>query len=119
MRASQRDVDDAAMLGLFLQPTQVKSGLERRLHEIGLQAFRDCQTKALDAQAAVRSALKVQQDEAASGQQELFTSMHDMGPSDAAAMSNGAKRAAEAMVPELTPKAPRISSTRSYGRSCW
>ena len=34
---------------------------------IGLQAFRDCQTKALDAQAAVRSALKVQQDEAASG----------------------------------------------------
>jgi len=29
-----------------------------------------------------------------------------MGPSDAAAMRNGAKRAAEAMVPELTPKAP-------------
>lgn len=75
-------------------------------HEIGLQAFRECQTKALDAQAETRAALKVQQDAAETGQREMFTSLHDMGPNEAAALRKAAKQAAEAMVLALTPKSP-------------
>jgi three-Cys-motif partner protein len=75
-------------------------------HEIGLQAFRNCQTKALDAQAATRAALKVQDKAAGSGQHEMFTSLHDMGPNEAAAEREAAKKGAEAAVLELTPKAP-------------
>jgi hypothetical protein len=36
----------------------------------------------------------------------MFASLHDMGPNDAAALRKEAKRAAEATVLELTPKAP-------------
>ena len=75
-------------------------------HAIGLQAFRDCQTKALDAQADTRAALKVQDEAAGSGQHEMFTSLHDMGPNEAAAERGAAKKAAEAAVLELTPEAP-------------
>ncbi len=99
----------------YVVPTEILRPLKDRTlyclfyatrHEIGLQAFRECQTKALDAQAATRAALKVQQEAAGTGQQEMFTSLHDMGPNEAAALRNEAKRAAEAAVLDLTPKAP-------------
>jgi hypothetical protein len=45
-------------------------------HESGIAAF---QTKALDAQAETRAALKVQHEASGSGQSELFESLHDMG----------------------------------------
>jgi three-Cys-motif partner protein len=99
----------------YVVPTEILRPLKYRTlyclfyatrHEIGLQAFRECQTKALDAQAETRAALKMQQGKAESGQQEMFTSLHDMGPNEAAALRNEAKRAAEVMVLDLTPKAP-------------
>src|SRR3954451_9822073 len=75
-------------------------------HETGLQAFRECQTKALDAQAETRAALKVRHEFYASGQREMFTSLHDMGPNETGTLRADAKKAAEALVLELTPRAP-------------
>jgi hypothetical protein len=99
----------------YVVPTEILRPLTNRTlyclfyatrHETGLQAFRECQTKALDAQAETRAALKMQYEAAGSGQAEMFTSLHDMGPNEAATLRQDAKRAAEAMVLELTPKAP-------------
>ena len=75
-------------------------------HELGLQAFRECQTKAMDAQAETRAALKVRHEYYDSGQEEMFTSLHDMGPNETGTLRADAKKAAEALVLELTPKAP-------------
>jgi three-Cys-motif partner protein len=99
----------------YVVPTEILRPLKDRTlyclfyatrHEIGLQAFRKSQTKALDAQAATRATLKMQQGAEGTGQQEMFTSLHDMGPNEAAALRIEAKRAAEAAVLDLTPKAP-------------
>jgi three-Cys-motif partner protein len=99
----------------YVVPTEVLRPLKNRTlyclfyatrHETGLKAFRDCQTKALDAQVDTRAALKLQAETSGSGQTEMFTSLHDMGPSEAAALLSSAKRDAEAMVLELTPRAP-------------
>jgi hypothetical protein len=75
-------------------------------HESGLAAFRECQTKALDAQAETRAALKVQRESADTGQSELFTSLHDMGPNETAALRAKSKAAAEAAILDITPRAP-------------
>ena len=75
-------------------------------HEIGLQAFRDCQTKALDAQAETRAALKVRHEASATGQSEFFESLHDMAPNETAELRAKEKKAAEELVLKLTPKAP-------------
>jgi three-Cys-motif partner protein len=75
-------------------------------HESGLAAFRECQTKALDAQAKTRAALKVQREASGTGQSELFESLHDMGPNEAVAWRAKEKAQAEALVLDLTPKAP-------------
>jgi three-Cys-motif partner protein len=99
----------------YVVPTEILRPLRDRTlyclfygtrHEIGLQTFRECQTKALDAQAATRAALKVQHEATGSGQHEMFTSLHDMGPNEAAAERKKAKNAAAAAVLELVPKAP-------------
>jgi three-Cys-motif partner protein len=99
----------------YVVPTEVLRPLKERTlyclfyatrHESGLAAFRECQTKALDAQAATRAALKLKQDENASGQSELFASLHDMGPNETAALRAKAKAEAEAMILTITPKAP-------------
>jgi three-Cys-motif partner protein len=99
----------------YVVPTEILRPLRNRTlycllyatrHEIGLQAFRECQTKALDAQAETRAALKVQHEASDTGQSEMFTSLHEMGPNEAARLRTDAKKAAEAAVLELTPKAP-------------
>jgi hypothetical protein len=99
----------------YVVPTEILRPLKDRTlyclfyatrHDIGLQAFRECQTKALDTQAATRAALKVQEKAAGTGQQEMFTSLHDMGRNEAAALRDAEKKAAEAAVLALTPKAP-------------
>jgi three-Cys-motif partner protein len=99
----------------YVVPTEILRPLTNRTlyclfygtrHEIGLQTFRECQTKALDAQASTRAVLKVQYETAGSGQQEMFTSLHDMGRNEAAAERERAKKAAETTVLDLTPKAP-------------
>lgn len=75
-------------------------------HERGIEVFRDCQVKALIAQAETRAAGKVQHAAKSSGQSELFASLHDMGPDDTAAELASAKKAAEAAIMELVPKSP-------------
>lgn len=75
-------------------------------HESGIEAFRDCQTKALDAQAATRAALKVRHEYHGTGQSELFTSLHEMGPNETAALRAMEKAKAKSLVLELTPHAP-------------
>ena len=99
----------------YVVPTEVLRPLRERTlyclfyatrHESGLAAFRQCQTKALDTQAATRAALKLKQDADASGQSELFTSLHDMRPNETAALRAKAKAEAEAMILTITPKAP-------------
>lgn len=99
----------------YVVPTEILRPLTNRTlyclfyatrHELGLQAFRECQTKAMDAQAETRAALKVRHEYYDSGQKEMFTSLHDMGPNELATLRAGAKKAAEALVLELTPKAP-------------
>lgn len=99
----------------YIVPTEILRPLTNRTlyclfyatrHEKGLAAFRECQTKALDAQAETRAALKVRYDSADSGQSELFTSLHNMGPNETAELRSKAKQAAEAAILDITPKAP-------------
>ena len=99
----------------YVVPTEILRPLRNRTlyclfyatrHESGLAAFRECQTKALDAQAKTRAALKVQHEASATGQSELFESFHDMGPNEAVALRAKEKAQAEALVLDLTPKAP-------------
>ena len=75
----------------YVVPTEILRPLTNRTlyclfyatrHELGLQAFRECQTKAMDAQAETRAALKVRHEYYDSGQKEMFTSLHDMGPNE-------------------------------------
>jgi three-Cys-motif partner protein len=99
----------------YVVPTEILRPLKNRTlyclfyatrHESGLAAFRECQTKALDAQAETRAALKMQRETADTGQSELFTSLHDMGPNETAALRAKAKAAAEAAILDITPRAP-------------
>src|ERR1700682_5589632 len=52
-------------------------------HDRGLEVFRDCQVKALEAQASARAATKVGKAEAKSGQGEMFGSLHEMSENEA------------------------------------
>jgi three-Cys-motif partner protein len=99
----------------FVVPTEILRPSKNRTlyclfyatrHESGLAAFRECQTKALDAQAETRAALKVRRESADTGQSELFTSLHDMGPNETAALRAKAKAATEAAILDSTPQAP-------------
>jgi three-Cys-motif partner protein len=99
----------------YVVPTEILRPLKDRTlyclfyatrHESGIAAFRECQTKALDAQDETRAALKVRHEVSGSGQSELFESLHDMGPSETAAMRAAEKANAEALILKLTPKAP-------------
>ncbi|MBR1090795.1 three-Cys-motif partner protein TcmP [Bradyrhizobium manausense] len=51
-------------------------------HDTGLEVFRDCQVKALEAQSKTRAATKVHLTENKTGQSELFRSLHEMSPED-------------------------------------
>jgi three-Cys-motif partner protein len=75
-------------------------------HEAGIEVFRDCQMKALQAQAEARAQGKVKATAAKSGQNELFESMLDMAPDRTAVMLVEAKRNARSFVLEIAPQAP-------------
>lgn len=53
-------------------------------HDTGLEVFRDCQVKALEAQAQTRAATKIGRAAEKTGQNELFGSMHEMAQNEAA-----------------------------------
>jgi three-Cys-motif partner protein len=99
----------------YVVPTEILRPLRDRTlyclfyatrHESGIAAFRECQIKALNAQATTRAALKVQHEASGSGQAEFFESLHDMGPDKTAALLEQQKEAAASAVLELVPKAP-------------
>ena len=52
-------------------------------HDTGLEVFRDCQVKALEAQAKTRAATKVGSAERRTGQSELFETLHEMSGNEA------------------------------------
>jgi hypothetical protein len=75
-------------------------------HPKGIEVFRDCQIKALAEQSKTRAATKVSRAESASGQKELFQSLHDMGPDEFATFTVTEQTAAEKTLLELTPVQP-------------
>ena len=75
-------------------------------HPKGIEVFRDCQVRALTEQSKARAATKVRNAQDASGQSELFESLHEMAPDDFAAFSKAEQVAAERTLLELTPVAP-------------
>jgi three-Cys-motif partner protein len=78
-------------------------------HPKGIEAFRDCQLKALQEQAKTRALTKVRHAEAVTGQHEIFESLHEMAPNELEAMLATAKVAAEKTLLELTPVGPKIT----------
>ena len=99
----------------YVVPTEILRPLKDRTlyclfyatrHEIGLQEFRACQTKALDAQAATRATLKVQQEASTSGQAEFFDTLHDMGPDQMEAYLAKEREKAKASILVLAPEGP-------------
>jgi three-Cys-motif partner protein len=74
-------------------------------HDTGLEVFRDCQVKALDAQAAARATTKVGKTAKKTGQSELFSSLHEMGQNEAASfLASEQGKAREALL-RLVPDA--------------
>ncbi len=75
-------------------------------HETGIEVFRDCQVQALEEQSKTRAAAKIRHIQAASGQTEIFQSLHDMAPDDLTAFREAERRAAAQTLLRLTPKEP-------------
>jgi three-Cys-motif partner protein len=75
-------------------------------HETGIEVFRDCQVQALEEQSKTRAAMKIRHAEAASGQAEIFQSLHDMAPDDLGAFREAERRAAAQTLLKLTPEEP-------------
>src|SRR5207245_11628606 len=96
------------------------AGLDRALYclfyaarqQSGIAAFRECQIKALNAQASTRAALKMQYEASDTGQSEFFESLHDMGPNQTASFLAREKEKAAALILEITPKSPDQISYR-------
>jgi len=51
-------------------------------HDTGIEVFRDCQVRALEAQSKTRAVTKLGDTEKKTGQAEFFHSLHDMAPED-------------------------------------
>ena len=75
-------------------------------HPRGIEVFRDCQVKALREQGAARASAKVKHAEATTGQNELFESLHDMGPDKLEATLKRELSAARQLLLDLTPSTP-------------
>jgi len=75
-------------------------------HPRGIEVFRDCQVKALREQASARASAKVKHAAATTGQNELFESLHDMGPDKLDATLKGELAAARQLLLELAPTPP-------------
>jgi three-Cys-motif partner protein len=77
-------------------------------HRAGIKVFRDCQMKALQEQAAARAGARLKHTEVTSGQNELFESLHDMGPDKLDTALKREKSAARDTLLALTPEAPGV-----------
>ena len=68
--------------------------------------YRDCQVKALIEQSKTRASTKIRHAETASGQKEIFQSLHDMGRDELTSLLDAERGEAEKTLLDLTPKAP-------------
>jgi hypothetical protein len=75
-------------------------------HPKGIEVFRDCQVKALIEQSKTRAATRARHAETTTGQQELFQSLHTLGPDDLPAFLDAEREAAERALLDLTPRQP-------------
>jgi three-Cys-motif partner protein len=75
-------------------------------HDTGLEVFRDCQVKALEAQASTRAATKVNSAERRTGQSELFDSLHEMSGNEAKQFLDDERAKARETLLALTPDHP-------------
>jgi hypothetical protein len=75
-------------------------------HDTGLEVFRDCQVKALEAQASTRAATKVDSAERRTGQSELFDSLHEMSGNEAKQFLDNERTNARETLLALTPAFP-------------
>lgn len=75
-------------------------------HRAGIKVFRDCQVKALQEQAAARGTARIRHTEVTTGQNELFESLHEMGPDKLDAALKREKSAARDAVVAIVPEAP-------------
>ncbi|QOZ24121.1 three-Cys-motif partner protein TcmP [Bradyrhizobium sp. CCBAU 51753] len=72
-------------------------------HDVGLEVFRDCQVRALEAQAATRATAKVDSAERKTGQTELFGSLHEMSANEATAFLDAERKKARDALVALAP----------------
>lgn len=77
-------------------------------HPNGIEVFRDAQITSLKQEAKVRAAVKVAQAAAATGQGELFSSLHDMAPNELEAFLSNERARAEKTILELAPVPPEF-----------
>ncbi len=75
-------------------------------HERGIEVFRDCQMKALNAQSKTRATAKVAHEASTSGQAEFFDTLHDMGPDQMEAYLAKEREKAKASILVLAPEGP-------------
>jgi hypothetical protein len=75
-------------------------------HDIGIEVFRDCQVKALEAQSKTRATTKIRHAESNTGQGEFFQSLNEMGPNEFTADLRAEQNAAEKTIMELVPDGP-------------
>jgi hypothetical protein len=71
--------------------------------------FRDCQVKALEAQAQTRAVTKVGHSEEKTGQAELFHSLHEMSGNEATRFLDAERNAARENLSALAP--PQVEGT--------
>lgn len=72
----------------------------------GVEVFRDCQIKTLQAQQAIRGTAKMASQIQASGQSEMFGSLSELAPDDTAKFLAAQRLAAQRQLMELIPPSP-------------
>ncbi|MGY4412759.1 vacuolar-type H+-ATPase subunit H [Bradyrhizobium sp. LB7.1] len=72
-------------------------------HDIGLEVFRDCQVKALEAQAKTRAETKVGKAEEKTGQGEMFASLREMAGNEADEFLKSQEKSARDALIALAP----------------
>jgi three-Cys-motif partner protein len=75
-------------------------------HPRGMEVFRDCQVRAMKEESKTRAATKLKHTAAATGQIEIFESLHDMAPDKLETFLQNERLEAETTLIALAPKAP-------------
>ena len=79
-------------------------------HAKGVEVFRDCQIEALRKQSTVRAGAKLRLEQDQTGQNEMFPSLHEMGPDETEKFLANEREAARLTLLANTPEAPAFAS---------